>query len=223
MAKYMFIVAHPDDEVLGAGAFIYDSIMRGHEVCVLIMNGTNIETRPNMENDIKRSHYILGVSKSIILNFPNLRIRQLSSADVVPVLEQHISAFKPDYIFTHWKADINPDHKAVFEFSEQASRLTQRTDNSEWSIKGLLSMEVLSSTDWGGIFDPDVFVPVSEEGISRKIDALKVYENVMRGDCHPRSERGVKALACLRGISVGVLNAESFRTIWTIGDFGCLK
>lgn len=31
MKKHLFVVAHPDDEVLGAGAFIYDAIRRGDQ------------------------------------------------------------------------------------------------------------------------------------------------------------------------------------------------
>ena len=39
MSKYLFVVAHPDDEVLGAGAFIYDAVMnRGGEAAVLLFN-----------------------------------------------------------------------------------------------------------------------------------------------------------------------------------------
>ena len=36
--KYMFVVAHPDDEVLGAGGFIHKAIQHGDDVCVVILN-----------------------------------------------------------------------------------------------------------------------------------------------------------------------------------------
>ena len=31
MKKHLFVVAHPDDEVLGAGAFIYEAVRRGDQ------------------------------------------------------------------------------------------------------------------------------------------------------------------------------------------------
>ena len=35
--KYLFVVAHPDDEVLGAGATIHNFVNNGHDVAVAIM------------------------------------------------------------------------------------------------------------------------------------------------------------------------------------------
>ena len=32
MKRHLFVVAHPDDEVLGAGAFIFDSVKKGDKV-----------------------------------------------------------------------------------------------------------------------------------------------------------------------------------------------
>ena len=36
--RYLFVVAHPDDEVLGAGAFIFDAVRNGDAVGVMVMN-----------------------------------------------------------------------------------------------------------------------------------------------------------------------------------------
>lgn len=35
--NYLVVVAHPDDEVLGAGATIHKLIMEGHKVAIAIM------------------------------------------------------------------------------------------------------------------------------------------------------------------------------------------
>ena len=35
--KYLIVAAHPDDEVLGAGATIYKLVQEGHKVAVAIM------------------------------------------------------------------------------------------------------------------------------------------------------------------------------------------
>ena len=68
MKKHLFVVAHPDDEVLGAGAFIYDAIRRGDKVAVAVLNNCDTtryqddETR--IVNDLERSHAVLGVASA---------------------------------------------------------------------------------------------------------------------------------------------------------------
>ena len=37
--NYLLVVAHPDDEVLGAGASLYKLIQQGHNVALCIMVG----------------------------------------------------------------------------------------------------------------------------------------------------------------------------------------
>ena len=38
MKRHLFVVAHPDDEVLGAGGFIYDAARAGDEIGVAVLN-----------------------------------------------------------------------------------------------------------------------------------------------------------------------------------------
>lgn len=50
-----------------------------------------------------------------------------------------------------------------------------------------------------------------------KVEALKEYDVEMRDFPHPRSYEGVKALAKVRGMTVGVPYAEAFeiiRRVW---------
>ena len=41
MAKYLFVVAHPDDEALGAGATMKKLSERGDDVYVCVMNSVS--------------------------------------------------------------------------------------------------------------------------------------------------------------------------------------
>ena len=68
MSKYLFVVAHPDDEVLGAGAFIYDAVMnRGGEAAVLLFNTCDTtryeDDYTKIVADLEKSHAFLGISK----------------------------------------------------------------------------------------------------------------------------------------------------------------
>ena len=124
--------------------------------------------------------------------------------------------FSPDYIFTHSPTDINPDHRAVSAFAQQAARFYQRRLTPH-RVRALFFIEVLSSTDWGAdCFEPDTYLAISEAGLAHKIEALACYENVLRHDTHPRPPRAITALATLRGCTVGVRYAEAVKTCWRI-------
>ena len=68
--RHLFVVAHPDDEVLGAGAVIYDAVKRGDEVAAVILN-TKDTTRyigvpSGIVSDLRKSHDILGIQRSAV-------------------------------------------------------------------------------------------------------------------------------------------------------------
>lgn len=212
--KYMFVVAHPDDEVLGAGAFINKAIKNGEEVCVVIMNADYEKTRSEMFNDIKKSHDILGVKNSALFSYRNMDFYNENHRDMVESIEEEIRTFKPDYIFTHNDGDLHSDHGITSMVTQQAARLWQR-HSSGHKVKGLYFMEIPSSTNWGKDgFKPDTYVEVNPEDMESKVAALACYKNVVRPDPHPRSVNNIYALAHLRGSDIGYLLAEGFKTVW---------
>ena len=82
-------------------------------------------------------------------------------------------------------------------------------------VKILLFFEVPSSTEWQitgkrkNYFNPNWFEDISLE-LNTKIEALKAYKSEIRKWPHPRSEKGVKALAEWRGATAGFKAAEAF-------------
>ena len=56
--NYLFVVAHPDDEVLGAGGTISKLIKEGNkvDVCIMSANVTARTQRPN-DNELKADLY----------------------------------------------------------------------------------------------------------------------------------------------------------------------
>ena len=212
--RYMFVVAHPDDEVLGAGAFIRKAISDGHQVSVVILNADYEKTRKEMFNDIEKSHNILGITNRSLFSYKNMDFYNENHRDIVETIENEIREFKPDFVFTHYEQDLHSDHRITSMLTQQAARLWQR-HSTGYKIKGLYFMEVLSSTNWSdSCFNPDTYVEVSSDDIEAKIEALKVYQNVVRKPPHPRSEECVKSLAILRGADKGYLYAEAFKTCW---------
>jgi len=69
--NYLVVVAHPDDEVLGAGATMYKLAQEGHAVNVCIMSGEvkARNHRPETEElheDVNNSLSLLGVKRVIL-------------------------------------------------------------------------------------------------------------------------------------------------------------
>lgn len=212
--RYMFVVAHPDDEVLGAGAFIHKAIKNGEEVCVVILNADYEKTRKEMFNDIKRSHKVLGITNSALFAFRNMGFYTENHREMVESIEKEMREFKPDFIFTHNDKDLHSDHHITSMVTQQAARLWQRHSKGH-KVKGLYFMEIPSSTNWGkDDFKPDTYVEVSEEDMGAELAALTVYQNVVRESPHPRSEEALIAHAIVRGSDIGYHLAKAFKTVW---------
>ena len=191
--NYLFVVAHPDDEVLGAGGMIYNLLKNNNKVFICFMC-SNAEARKNIiDNNIKeqaiKSLKSLGVSKRNILfgTFPNIKFNIVDHLSLVQFIEKGIKIFKPDIVITHYKNDINIDHKITSECCDEAIRLFQRNE-AEKEIKKYMYMEVLSAT------------------------ALSYYDGALRKYPHPRSTNTIEALATLRGSQAKLEYAEAFIT-----------
>lgn len=224
--KHLFVVAHPDDEVLGAGAFIYDSVKHGDEVSVLIFNSCDMtrygEDRSKLITDMETSHMILGISQCYLFKVEDGEFHNASHRRMVEEIENAIKKFAPDFVYTHHTGDNNQDHIVVSQSCMEAIRLWQRPGgDNENKIKGFYMMEVPSSTDWSlnptCKFTPNTFVPVTHEAMEAKIRALDCYENVIRHYPHPRSISVLNALSMQRGSQCGSRRAEAFQCVFRQG------
>lgn len=223
MKKHLFVVAHPDDEVLGGGAFIYDSARRGDEVAVVVLN-TCDTTRYEKDMkkilvDMKRSHDILGIKYRFCHKYIDSNFHNADHRDMVQQIEDAIRLFRPDNIFTQHPGDINTDHYWTAASCMEAFRIWQRGREYDHPVEGLYLMEVQSSTDWAlnpsiGRFEPNTYIEVSAAAVEAKIEALAVYENVIRPVPHPRSADALRALPVLRGSQAGVPLAEAFECVF---------
>ena len=217
--NYLVVVAHPDDEVLGAGATIHKLTRQGHRVDVAIMCAeVNARAyRPEddaLEQDMKKSLSLLGVNKRYEGVFPNIRMNNVDHIELVQFIENAIIQTQPDVIITHHCSDTNNDHMHTSLACQAAARLFQRRPDVN-PLAELWFMEVLSSTDWVvnssfNRFTPNTYVEIGKEGVKAKIDALAAYRGVMRPFPHSRSEEAIQALAVQRGAEAGLYYAEAF-------------
>lgn len=218
--SYLLVVAHPDDEVLGAGATIHKLASQGEDVHVAILsyNAEARAFRPDAEDlhaDAEEAMKELGVKTIYKGAFPNIRLNTVAHLELVQFIEKAIIDCKADHIITHHPNDLNNDHLHTSLACQAAVRLFQRRDDVV-PVKALWFMEVLSSTEWAtnkgmNAFDPTVFVEVGREGLEKKLEALAAYRGVMRPYPHPRSREALEGLAAYRGAQSGVCYAEAFQ------------
>lgn len=219
--KYLVVVAHPDDEVLGAGATINKLIKEGNEVAIATM-ANHAAARANLSDtlaaDEAEAYRIMGVSKSYAADFPNIKMNTVPHLDLVQFIEKCIEDYGAEAIITHHPSDTNNDHVCTSFAAQAACRLFQRKPNVP-TLKELLYMEVPSSTEWSfdsssNRFTPNYFVEIGMEGVELKLKALKAYKGVMRPYPHPRSDEAIKGLAAYRGVQAGCNYAEAFECVF---------
>ncbi len=217
--NYLFVVAHPDDEILGAGASIKKLTDEEHNVDLCIMSSQvgarNLRPGDNdLKNDICKSNGIVGIRTRYDGEFPNIEMNNSSHLKLVQFIEQSIRQSEPDIVVTHHSSDTNNDHMHTSMACQEAVRLFQRNPDIKPLIE-LWFMEVPSSTEWSvntamNRFIPNLFIEVGEKLVDKKIEALGAYRDVMRPYPHPRSVEAIKGLAAYRGAQSGCKYAEAF-------------
>ena len=220
--KYLIVVAHPDDEVLGAGASIYKWTRNGDivDVCFMCAEAKARAFRPKdkeLNGDTSAALNLLGVNKKYEGLFPNIEMNTVPHIKLVQHIEKAILESEPDIVITHHPSDTNNDHLQTSLACQEAIRLAQRRPEVR-PLKEFWYMEVLSCTEWAtnsamDMFRPNCFVEIGLEGVQAKLRALSMYRGVMRPYPHPRSEECITGLAAYRGSQFQLNYAEAFEVV----------
>jgi len=217
MRTVLVVAAHPDDEVLGCGGTIAWHVGKGDEVHVLFMTD-GVSSRDLLSNESKyernKSAYqsceVLGAQKPNFLGFPDNRMDTVGLLDVIKEIEKVIDQIQPLIIYTHHGGDLNIDH----QITHQAT-LTACRPQPESSVYEIYSFEILSSTEWASPSVNNAFIPNRYVDIStvmeHKLEALNAYAEEIRKYPHSRSIESVVSLMKVRGSSMGLIAAESFK------------
>ncbi len=220
--NFLIVVAHPDDEVLGAGASIRKWTSEGHIVDLAIMcadaKARTFRPQDNeLLEDLQASVDFLGINRNFEASFPNIEMNTVPHIKLVQFIEKCIKKSKPDIVITHHPADTNNDHLQTSMACQEAIRIFQRQPD-EKRINEVWYMEVPSCTEWTinsafQRFTPNCYVEIGATGIDDKIKALEMYRGVMRPYPHPRSSEYISSLAAIRGSEWGCDYAEAFQVI----------
>ena len=213
----LVVAAHPDDEVLGCGGTILKYSKKGYNINLIFFTdgvGSRINKNLNKKKIVRinaaiKAAKILGCKKPNFNEFPDNELDKISNLKLVKIIENEIKKTKPEIIFTHFKNDLNIDHKKINQALVTACRPQKNR-----TVKKILFFEVPSSTEWQidkskNIFNPNWFEDITNE-FKKKINAIKCYKDELRKSPHPRSIDGITSLNKWRGSTIGVKYAEAF-------------
>ena len=192
----LVVVAHPDDEVLGAGGTIA-KLSKDNDMYLCILGkgiasrgGDNIDDRKEeMVKKAKKAAEIIGIKKVHFSDFPDQMYETVPLLEINKSIERIIDDLNPDMVLTHSNVDLNRDHRIVNESVLIATRPTKYQ-----TVKKVITFEVPSSTEWNfnDSFRPNLFVDISEYQ-KTKFKALHIYDTEMREYPHPRSRESIIA------------------------------
>ena len=218
----LVLAAHGDDELLGPGGTLIRHARAGDAVHSVICVG-----RPNRARYSKtryggavlarRKRQAEAVGKK--LGFKSVRNLNLKDEmleqdlnSTVTALEKTVRAIKPDTVYLHHGGDLNQDHRGVFKAAMIALR-----GYAKPRVNRVLCFETVSTTEQapqvpGWLFSPNYFVDITDT-LEAKIKVLEIYSDELVAFPHPRSPEVLRALAQVRGSTVGMLAAEAFQLI----------
>lgn len=215
----LIVVAHEDDEILGCGGTISRCIKEGHKVSVCFLTHDS-PTRENEITDIAlESHKLIGIEKSFVASYECMKLKDEYHFDIVRFIENAIRQSNADVVITHHPYDLHCDHQVVSKCCQEAVRLPQRKIGYNHEVKAFMYMEVKSSTDWSlndgmNMFVPNFFVGINKDDVSKKIEILKMYDNVIREHPHSRSVESIEALSIYRGSQSNNKYAEAYQLVF---------
>ncbi|MFI2077593.1 PIG-L deacetylase family protein [Streptomyces triculaminicus] len=215
--RVVIIAAHPDDEVLGAGATASALSQQGAHVHIHILaEGVSLRhsgvTSEQARGRCQAAAKELGAAE---ITFGGLAtdgrlLADLPQRQVVDAVSQVLNEAEAEVVFTHHPGDIHADHRSVAHAVGYGTRILGAS-----SVRQVLHFEVLSSTEQQtGLvapFTPNLFYDVTRH-VDAKCRALAAYPYEVYDPPHPRSLAAVRTLASYRGTQAGVEAAEAFMT-----------
>lgn len=214
MREALILVAHADDETLGAGGTIPLLVRSGWRVTVVVLSDAirftgvvpseHVIEDPDHRRDVERACEVLGVHQLHLVGVPDQKF------DTVPMAElaQTVLSFgiDPELTITHSDHDLNMDHRLTCE----VAKIVCRPRSKPISI---LSCEIPNTAFWNGQPFPANFYVNVGDTLATKIAAFRQYDSEIRTFPDPWSEKGLRRLAQYRGMQCGCPYAEAFTVI----------
>ena len=211
----LVVSPHPDDETLGAGGTLLKYKDTGNKIYWLNITNMKEEYGYVKEDvEVRRNQIERVIEQYKFDRFYDLALQpaRLETYDsrIIRKISDIIEEIRPEVIILPNRSDIHSDHKIVFDWCYSCTKIFRYP-----YIKMIVTMEILSETDFGIIDDyfiPNFYVDITDY-YQRKSDIFQIYESEIGKHPFPRSIEGMEAITKFRGISAGTKYAEAFKII----------
>lgn len=187
----LILAPHPDDAELGCGGTISRLVEGGADVYPVVFAEAN-----GRKYEMKKATDVLGMKDCISLNLPIRDIgdyRQYILDELIHLKKQ----LQPDLVIQPTLNDIHQDHQVVAQEGVRSFK-----DITLWGYE----------VPWNNLtLDAQLFVSLEDRHVAKKIEAVKCYES--QSHKAYMDEDYIKGLMTVRGVQVGINNAEMFNII----------
>ncbi len=200
------LMAHADDETLGAGGTLAKLSQNGWRVDVVFLSDGVVQTRGDTVQD-NRHHgeeacQRLGLNVPVYLGFRDQKFDTYAMADIAGAVGE--LGLSPDLIVTHVDTDLNQDHRITLEAAKIIGRPRQKPVS-------ILGVEIPKTSFWNTqTFAPNYYVDITDT-LSTKIHAFEAYAHEKKPFPHAFSTEMIELLATYHGAHAGFGKAEAFK------------
>jgi N-acetylglucosamine malate deacetylase 1 len=220
--RTMVIVAHMDDEVLGAGGLIRKRVCCGEQVFVLSLFGrkyAGVEGMEQTEEDQAQQRRCMEAAKNVLgyqqwdcLSLEEGEPGKVGYYDLLLPIEHYLKAWHPTEVVIPGRSDLSQDHRHLNEVCRIALRAGNRCqDPQQGPIKRCMEMighDLIEQPQ------ADYAVVLNDKLVGTVLDAWKCYEREQREFPHVRSMQNVVTRYRHWGGQFGFALAEPFRLLF---------
>jgi LmbE family N-acetylglucosaminyl deacetylase len=111
--RWLVLVPHPDDEVMGPGATLAQAVTRGVEVSLIVVTDGGAQgDAAGREKEARASAAALGVGEPEFWRLPDRSLRPETPA-LVRGIRGSLARYQPDVVFVTSPVELHPDHRAL--------------------------------------------------------------------------------------------------------------
>lgn len=220
--RAMVLAPHADDETLGCAGVIQQYIRHGSPVRIVIASFNLSDSKRYLKEEkgygtysgmtriteLKEAMRLLGVSDYHIL-YPDhtgkqlydSRLDRIPRVELVSKLEHHFDDFRPTVLYIP-SITKHQDHEALHLSALAATR--------PYFWNGTV---LVYETDGELSFQPNLYVPLTEEAMNLKMKTLKAYQTQIGSLRHPVHPDSLLHKAKFRGNQIYEEYAEAFQVI----------
>ena len=217
--RLLVVAPHADDETFACGGLIAQLGLGGTPAAVLVVSDRLVDEKLQHREDgtvvyqlysgeTRRQELaavaeILGFTV-IECGFPLHQLDTIPREQLIHALEHTLEQVRPTCVLTITPG-YDQDHQAVYEAVLAATR-PHRYGGC-----------ILVGEPQSGQIRPNLYVPLGEEDVARKCQAVITYQTQRVDPRHPHSLEAVRSLLLVRGREIFSHYAESFEVVrWVV-------